>query len=119
MKENHLPPLRDQPSVPCRKGVQYDEHDFNELTSLLSDPVLRDAIPKNIRSKRNQAVLWCVKELATLLNNRLTGHQASFHFSPGELEDLHKEVDRLKEVTERLTQAIENTTSKKSNWWEL
>lgn len=41
---------------PCRKGVVYGEKDFDELSIFLNDPVLRDAVPKKIRRKRNQVV---------------------------------------------------------------
>lgn len=103
--------------TPCRKGVQYGEKDFDALSDLLNDPVLRDAVPKKIRHKRNQVVLWCVKEFVTILHNRLTAHQTSLNFTEGEVEDLHQKVDRLQATTEKILQSIEDSQKKKTSWW--
>lgn len=102
---------------PCRKGVVYGEKDFDELSIFLNDPVLRDAVPKKIRRKRNQVVLWCVKEFVTILHNRLTAHQTSLNFTEGEMEDLHHKIDRLQATTDKILQSIEDSQKKKISWW--
>ena len=102
-----------------RKGVKYGDKDFIELMNLLNDPVLRDAIPKNIRNKRNKSVLWCIKEFTNILNNRMTAHQASLNFSSGEIEDLHREVIHLHGITNKLTKLFERATTKKDRWWKF
>lgn len=102
---------------PCRKGVVYGEKDFDELSFFLNDPVLRDAVPKKIRRKRNQVVLWCVKEFVTILHNRLTAHQTSLNFTEVEMEDLHHKIDRLQATTDKILQSIEDSQKKKISWW--
>lgn len=102
---------------PCRKGVVYGEKDFDEFSILLNDPVLRDAVPKKIRRKRNQVVLWCVKEFVMILHNRLTAHQTSLYFTEGEVENLHQKVDRLQATTDKILQSIEDSKKKKTSWW--
>lgn len=62
---------------PCRKGVVYGEKDFDEFSILLNGPVLRDAVPKKIRRKRNQVVLWCVKEFVTYEETRQPSYYSS------------------------------------------
>ncbi len=102
-----------------RNGVQYGGKDFDELTKLLKDPVLRDIIPKAHRKRRNQQVLWCVKEFVKIINHRQTAQQSPLNFSPGELQDLHNEVERLKDVTGELTRTLEVTKEKKRKWWNI
>lgn len=102
-----------------RNGVQYGGKDFDELTELLKDPLLRDMIPKKHRKRRNQQVLWCIKEFVKIINHRQTVQQSHLDFPPGELQDLHNEVERLKGVTAALSKTLEATKKKKCKWWPL
>ena len=99
--------------------INYSENDTTELNELLKDPLLRDMIPKKHRKRRNQQVLWCIKEFVKIINHRQTAQQSHLDFPPGELQDLHNEVERLKGVTDELSKTLEATKKKKCKWWPL
>ena len=51
-KEQEISGQLPQKPSSCSKGITYKAKDFEEINSLLSDPVLRAAMPKNIRNDK-------------------------------------------------------------------
>lgn len=102
-----------------RKVIAYKEYDFEELKTLLSDPVLRDVLPKKIRNKRNQAVLWCLGEFVKIVNNRLSAQQTSLDFTSGEIGELDHKMDALQATTDKILKIAEGCQQKKGKWWNL
>ena len=120
-KEQEISGQLPQKPSSCSKGITYKAKDFEEINSLLSDPVLRAAMPQNIRSKkrkRNQAILWCIKEFVKIVNNRSSAQQMSLQFHSDDLQCLHQEIKSLKESTKQLTKALEDINRKKK-WWNF
>ena len=53
-----------------------------------------------------------------MTNNRHVAHQTSLSFSVNELEDFRRQVERLANITVKLSEELE-LLRKKKKWWHL